>query len=231
MTKLSPDTPVEVTQEPKERAKVLAAKLEAVYREMGNVGSVIGRKSTLSKDDLAQVLMVSSWQKPIWDAKLALAAADSRIKELTEQNAECHNIVGWLWAITESEDAELMKRVHAVLGIDDGDCGNPICGDLLELRLAKDAAEARNTELEQDIRLLKLALDEEGGFTKLAEARIALLMPLVEGLQRFIRPLRIDASGEDGRMPATDMYELADRLAALVGAQTRQETTEKDDDD
>lgn len=49
--------------------------------------------------------------------------------------------------------------------------------------------------------------------TRLQQMREAL-----EELKPFIRELRVDASGEDGRMPCDRMYLLADKLAALAAS-------------
>lgn len=74
--------------------------------------------------------------------------------------------------------------------------------------------------------------------TDAAEARIALLMPLVEKWRQEAK--REESSAAEGgnvmdMLAAGDiaraLRECANDLAALVGAQTRQETTEKHDDD
>ena len=57
---------------PSPEVETLIAQLESLYREMGTVGSVLGRKAELTVDDLAQVRMLNKWQGPIWDAVLEL---------------------------------------------------------------------------------------------------------------------------------------------------------------
>lgn len=66
------------------RAEQLQAQLQRIYREMGTVGAVIGRKAALTTDEMAQVQMVRQWQQPLWDASLLLTEQAQQIAKLTE---------------------------------------------------------------------------------------------------------------------------------------------------
>lgn len=55
----------------------LIQRLESVYREMGTVRTVIGRKVVSTRDDLDQVATLSRWQGTLWDALLTLRQSEA----------------------------------------------------------------------------------------------------------------------------------------------------------
>lgn len=67
------------------------------------------------------------------EAKLREAAQE--IETLRKREAECHDVIGQLWAAIEPDNVEelhLTERVHQILGVTDpeGECGNAYCGQL-----------------------------------------------------------------------------------------------------
>lgn len=51
------------------------------------------------------------------------------------------------------------------------------------------------------------------------QQEITAMREALTRLGGFVRELRLDASGEQGRMAASRMYELADKIAALSASQ------------
>lgn len=80
----------------------------------------------------------------------------ARVQELENREADHHDIIARLWAVTDPELAgemqELIPRIHRVLGVDDveGHCGNPVCARIAEL-------ERESTRLSE---LLYLAIED-----------------------------------------------------------------------
>lgn len=91
------------------RAASLEQQLESIYREMGTIGSVIGRKVDLGADDLSQVQMLSKWQVPLWDAHLILRDLLADRARLAQEPA----LVAYMQAETRGGRSAAFLRTYA----------------------------------------------------------------------------------------------------------------------
>src|SRR3990167_429067 len=149
---------------PSPEVETLIAQLESLYREMGTVGSVLGRKSALTTDDAAQVRMLNKWQGPIWDAVLELRR---------------------LASLQVAAEPEQPQHVCGLQGYQRGSTPDPICP-----ACAAVAAEARSSP-EREQMLKEIARQVEADDAALIAALRAQVQALTEdAVARADRELR-----------------------------------------
>ena len=110
------------------------------------------------------------------------------ITRLRLREAECHDIIARLWALTDpdliSELSDLPDRIHDVLGANDenGECGNTICKQLREAEARVTALEAERDKANGTVDAFIRRLDAEIERCDKAEAEVERLKKQLEDL-------------------------------------------------
>jgi hypothetical protein len=84
-------------------------------------------------------------------------SAESSLRRVQEREAEAHDIIAILWALSDPEaveEAKLAPRVNAILGAgaEDGDCGNYICKLLAEAERRAESNEVSLRRVQEGLR-------------------------------------------------------------------------------
>lgn len=157
---------------PRPDVRQLRRKAEHALRELRQARVPEGHRKVqhLLLDDLAEVIEAAlaaasapEPEKPTAAspgdgpaAAAETAALRQQVETLTAREAELHDLVTWLWSVTDTDDADLMMLVHDVLGANnEGQCGNRICAELHSATQRAEKAEADVTRLTQEIAALR----------------------------------------------------------------------------
>lgn len=125
------------TQDTEKVKDELRTDTEAVYRLRNRaLNHKWAAEDFLLFDQIDSVLMLIASERDMLEQQLTLSQqardrAERERDEAVKREAECHDVITGLWAVTDPEvvGEALMERVHEVLGVNapNGECGNPIC--------------------------------------------------------------------------------------------------------